>query len=95
MCNTLVVPITIVSNADITHCEAIYMGQQQHQVPHETWRELFEQGRVFKDVLQRIIFPARVEDATPPKCKVICMWYDGLNNAQTYVMFGREEYPRV
>ena len=30
MCNILKVPITVVSNADITHCEAWWMGQQQH-----------------------------------------------------------------
>ena len=70
--DTLVVPITVVSNADINHCEAIYVGQQQHLVPHETWKELDQQGRVLRDVLQRIIFPARFEDATPPKYKVIC-----------------------
>ena len=28
--DTLVVPITIVSNANINHCEAVYLGQQQH-----------------------------------------------------------------
>ena len=72
MHDTLVVPITVVNDADINHCEAIYVGQQQHLVPHETWKELYQQGRVLRDVLQRIIFPARFEDATPPKYKVIC-----------------------
>ena len=46
MHNTLVVPITIISDADLNHCEAIYMGQWQHRVPHETFRELSKQGKV-------------------------------------------------
>ena len=65
------------------------------EVPHETWNELFQQVRVFSDILQRIIFPARLEDATPPKCEVICMWYDRLNKVETYVTFDGDEYPRV
>ena len=91
----LVVPITIMSDADMNHCEAIYLGQWQHQDPHETWKELFQQGKVFKDILQRIIFPARFEDAMPPECKGICMWYDGLNKAENYVTFKGDEYLRV
>ena len=47
------------------------------------------------DTLQRIIFPARFEDATLSECKVIYMWYEGLNKALTYVMFDGDEYPRV
>ena len=65
-----------------------------HQVPHKTSRELSEQGKVFKDILQRIILTARFEDATPPKCEIIHMWIDGLNKAVTYVAFDRHEYPR-
>ena len=95
MHDTLMVPITIVSDADIILYETIYMVQWQHQVPSETWREGFEQERVFKDILQRIIFPARFEDATPPECEVIHMWYDRLNISQTYVTFDGDEYPRV
>ena len=91
----LVVPITIMSDANINHCEAIYLGQWQHQVPHETWKEPFKQAKVFRDILQRIIFPARFEDATPPKCEVIHMWYHGLNKAETYVTFDGDEYPKV
>ena len=47
------------------------------------------------DILQGIIFPARFEDAMPSECVVICMWYDGLDKAQTYVTFNGDEYPRV
>ena len=49
---------------------------------------------MFKDILQRIILTARFEDATPPECKIICMWIDRLNKAVTYVMFDRHEHPR-
>ena len=95
MCNTLMAPITVVSNADITHCKTLWIGQQQHRVPYATWRELNEQGEAFMHILQRIIFPARFEDAMCSECKVIFMWYDGLNKALTYVTFNRDEYPRV
>ena len=47
--------------------------QPQYQVPHETFRELSKQTKVFKDILQRILLTARFEDATPPKCKIIHM----------------------
>ena len=94
MCNTLVVPITIISDADLNHCEIIYLGQWQHQVPHETLKECYKQGKVFRDILQRIILTARFEDATSPKCKVICMWYEGLSKVVTYVTFDGNEYPR-
>ena len=30
----------------------------QHQVPHETIRELSDQGELFKDILHRVILPA-------------------------------------
>ena len=57
-------------------------------------KELCKQGKVFRDILQRIILTARFEDATPPECDVIHMWYEGLNKAATYVMFNGNEYPR-
>ena len=50
-----------------------YLGQQQHQVPQETLKELCKQGKVFRDILQRIILTARFEDATLLKCEAICM----------------------
>ena len=82
MRNTLVVPITIISDADLNHCEAIYLGQQQHQVPHGTLKELCKQGKVFRDMVQRIILTARFEDATPADSKLICLCYEGLSKQQ-------------
>ena len=69
------------------------MSQWRHQVPHVTWRELIEQGEVFKDIMQRIIFPARFEDATPSECDVICFWYEGTMRTLTYVTFNGEDIP--
>ena len=93
MHDNLKVLITIISNADITRCGNHWMGQFRHQVPHATWRELIEPGEAFKDIMQKIVFPARSEDATPTKYKVICMWYEGTTRTLTYVMFNREEDP--
>ena len=95
MHNSLKVPITVIRNADIMGCKNCWMGQWRHQVPHATWGELIEQGEAFKDILQRIIFQARFEDAMPSKCKVICMWYERTMRTLTYVVFDGEEYPRV
>ena len=92
MHNTLKVPITVVSNADITSCAACWMGKWQYKAPYATWRELNE--KMSKDILQRIIFQARFEDATPPKYEIICMWYEGTKRTLTYVIFDGE-YPRV
>ena len=92
MCNLLRVPITVISDADITHCKTLWMGQQQHRAPHVIWREVTEQGEAFTEILQRIIFPARFEDAMPSNCEVIHMWYDVINRALTYVMFDGDEY---
>ena len=55
MHDTLVVPTTVLSDADLNHCIAIYIGWQQHQVPHETFRELSKEGKLFKDIFQIII----------------------------------------
>ena len=85
MHDTVVVPTTDLSNTDLNHCVAMYIGLWHHQVPHETFREL--PRKLFKDILQRIILIARFEDATPPESEIICTWIDGLNNAVTYVMF--------
>ena len=73
MHDTLKVPITFISDADINYCKTWWMGQRRHQVPHATWRELIKQGEAFKDIMQRIIFPDRFEDAMPSECEVICM----------------------
>ena len=69
MCNASNSPITVVSNADIAYCATCWTGQWQDKAPYATWREHTEEGKVFKDILQRIIFPARFEDTIPPKCK--------------------------
>ena len=58
MHDTLVVPTTNLSNANLNHCVAIYICLQQHQVLDETFRELSGQGKLFKDILQRIILAA-------------------------------------
>ena len=60
---------------------------QQHQVPYGTFKELSEQRELIKDILQRVILPAKFEAATPSKSKFICMWIDALKNAVAYVMF--------
>ena len=49
---------------------------------------------MFKDILQRIIFPARFEDAAPAECEIICMWYEGTKRADPYVIFDGK-YPRA
>ena len=85
MHDALRVHITAVGDADITYCETWCIGQWQDQVPHGIWRELIEQGEVFMDILQRIIFSVTFEDARPSDCKVICMLYDGINRTPTYV----------
>ena len=69
--DALKVPITIISDTDIAYCTAHWMGQQKYKVPHATCRELTEEGKMFKDTLQRIIFTARFEVAMPPKCEQV------------------------
>ena len=88
MNDILKVTITAISNADIAYCGTLWMG-----LPNVILRDLTEQGEVFMEILQRIIFPARLEEAMPSKCEVICMWYDRINRAPTYVTFDGEEYP--
>ena len=95
MYDALTVPITIVSEADIARCKTCWMGQKSHLVPHTTWRELIEQGDAFKDIMQRIIFTARFEDAMPSECEVILMWYEETKKSLTSATFAGEEYPRV
>ena len=94
MCDTLKVPITIISFADITSCTTCWTGQWKYKVPYATWMELTEEGKVFKDVQQTIIFPARFGDAMPPECEIICIWYEGTKRILTYVIFNGQ-YPRV
>ena len=62
MHNALKVPITIVNNAHINSCTTHWTGEQKYKPQYATWRGLTEEAKVFKDILQRIIFPARFED---------------------------------
>ena len=55
--------------------------------------ELIEQGEVFKDIMQRIIFPARFEDVMPSECEVIHLWYERTMRTLTYVTYDGEEDP--
>ena len=48
MCDALQVPITILSDADITRCENHWVGQQRHQVPHATWGNLLNKGKCLR-----------------------------------------------
>ena len=71
--------------------QTCWVDQWHHQVPHATWGELIEQGEAFKDIMQRIIFPARFEDTMPSECKVRCMWYEGTMRTLTHVTFDGED----
>ena len=89
------VPTTYLNDGNLNFCVHTYIKLQLHQVPHETIRELSKQGKLFKDILQRVILPAQFEDARPSGCKIICMWIDGLKNTVTYVMFDRHREPQL
>ena len=86
---------TYLNDGNLNFCVHRYIKLQLHQVPHETIRELSKQGKLFKDILQRVILPARFEDARPSGCRIICMWIDGLKNTVTYVMFDRHREPQL
>ena len=85
MHNALKVPITIISNAHIDSCATCWMGEQKYKPQYATWRGLTEEAKVFKDILQRVIFTARFEDAMTGECEIICMWYEGTKRTETYV----------
>ena len=51
-----------------------------------------QEVKMFKDILRRIIFPARFGDVMPAECKIIHMWYKGTKRTETYVIFDGE-YP--
>ena len=57
--------------------------------------EHIEQGEAYKDIMQRIIFSARLKDAMPSECEVIHMWYEETMRTLTYDMFNGEKYPQV
>ena len=56
--DALAVPTTNLSESNINGCVGEDVTKQQCQVPHETFKELYQQGELFKDILQRIILPA-------------------------------------
>ena len=56
--DALVEPTTDLSDGNLNFCIRRYIKPWQHQVPHETIRELSEQGQLFKDILQRVLLPA-------------------------------------
>ena len=68
---------------------------QQCQVPHKTFKELSQQGELFKDILQRIILPAQFKAATASKCEFICMWIEGLGIALAFVKLDGQPEPRL
>ena len=93
--DALVVPTSNLNKADINHCISEYVTTGQNQVPHGTFEELCEQGKLFKDILRRVILPAQFEAATPSKCEIICMWIEGLKNATAYITINRQYQPRT
>ena len=93
MHNALAVPTTDLSEHNINQCIAKYVTKGQHQVPYRTFKELPQQGELFQDILQRIIFPAQFEAATASKCKVIHMWIEGLKKALANVKLDGQPEP--
>ena len=73
MYDALAVPTTDLNDGDINHCISGYVTMWQHQVPYGTFKKLSHQGKLFKDILQRIILPAQFEAAMASKCKFISM----------------------
>ena len=94
MCNALAVPTTDLNEGDINHCIGKYITMQQHQVPYQAFKELSEQGELFKDILQRVILPAQFEAATPSECEAICMWIEGIKKVPAYAKFDGQCEPR-
>ena len=78
----------------IDSCATHWMGKQKYKPRYATWRGLTEEVKVFKDILQRIIFPARFEDAMPAECEIICMWYEGTKRTDPYIIFDGK-YPQA
>ena len=85
MCDALVVPTSDLNKDDINHFISEYISMWQHQVPYRSFKELCEQGKVFKDILQRVILPTQFEAATSSKCEITCMWIEGLKNGVAYI----------
>ena len=58
---------------------------QQCQVPYGTFKELSQQGELFKDI----------EAATASECEVIHMWIEGLRKAPAVVKLDGQPKPRL
>ena len=84
LCDALAVPTTNLNECNINQCIGEYVTKWQHQVPYGTFKELSRQGELFKHTLQRIILLASFDVAMASKCKVICMWIEGLKKALAY-----------
>ena len=93
--NALAVPTSNLTEDDINCCISKYVTTWQHQVQYRTFKELCKQGKVFKDILQRVILPAQFEAATSSECKIICMWIEGLKNAVAYITIDVQCQPRL
>ena len=89
------VPTTDLSEHNINGCIGEYVTNWQCQVPHETFKELSQQGELFKDILQIIILPAQFKAATASECKFICMWIEGLRTALAFVKLDGQPEPRL
>ena len=48
MCDTLKVPITTISDANIASCTTHWMGKWKYKAPYATWMELTEEGNFLR-----------------------------------------------
>ena len=95
VCDALAVPTTDLSECDINQCIGEYVTKWQCQVSYRTFKELSQKGELFKDILQRIILPARFKAATASKCEVIHMWIKGLRKAPAFAKLDGQPKPRL
>ena len=95
MRNALVAPTSNLNEDDINHCISEYITQQQYKVPYATFKELCKQGKLLKDILQRVILPAQFKGATSSKCEIVCMWIEGLKNTAAYITIDGQCQPRM
>ena len=93
MCEALKVPITVINEAHIDSSITQWNVSRSINLNMHHGGGLLEEVKVFKDILQRIIFPARFEDAMPDECEIICIWYEGTKTTDTYVVFDGK-YPK-
>ena len=95
MYNALAVPTSNLSEDDINHCISEYVTKQQYQVRYGTFKELWKQGKLVKDILQRVILPAQFETATSSECEIICMWIEGLKHTMAYITINGQHQHRI